>query len=49
MAIGEVARVSLVNHTGEMLSEAVACLLKGKRPDLHWLMPHESLSVPSTL
>jgi transposase len=34
--------------TFPMLVEAVACLFKGERPDLNWLMQHESLPVPST-
>jgi transposase len=31
-----------------LLVEAVACLFKGEKPDLSWLMQHEPLPVPST-
>jgi hypothetical protein len=31
-----------------LLAEAVACLCKGKQPDLSWITPHEPLPVPAT-
>jgi transposase len=34
--------------TFPMLVEAVSCLFKGEKPDLHWITQHASLSLPST-